>query len=160
MRKIIISVLLVVSISSFAQEQNVGREKSNKPKREQLSPEQQCQASLDKMTKELQLNASQQEQIKPVIAEKIAKMEAMRAERMGNDSEKMSKEERNVRQTKRLEDKKALEAKFQAILTPEQFKKMKANEEANKERMKEVRRNWKNKDDMNNRDKRNNIEEN
>ncbi|HSD08188.1 hypothetical protein [Flavobacterium sp.] len=148
MKKLIIAALLVVSISSFAQEQAQGDKKSNKPKREKLTPEQRNQALLDKMTTELTLTAQQQEQIKPIIAEQSAKMEAIRAERMNGNGKEMTKEEREAFKTKREDDKKATDAKFQAILTPEQFKKMKANEEAARQKMREYRGNgnWGNRD--------------
>lgn len=142
MKKILIAALLIISVSTFAQEQT--DKKSNKPKREKMSPEQRNQALLDRMTKELTLTVQQQEQIKPIIAEQTAKLEVMRAERMNGNSKKMTKEEREVFKTKRQEDKKATDAKLQAVLTPEQFKKMKANEEAAREKMRESRRdgNW------------------
>lgn len=43
------------------------------------SPEQRNEALLTKMTTELKLDASQQAQIKPIIAEQSVKREAMRA---------------------------------------------------------------------------------
>ena len=55
-KKLIIAALLVISASSFAQEQTTKDEKSNKPKREKQTPEQRGQAQLDKLTKELSLN--------------------------------------------------------------------------------------------------------
>lgn len=144
MKKLIIAALLVVSASTFAQEQNQVDKKSNKPRKEKMSSEQRNQVLLDRMTTELTLTPQQQEQIKPIIAEQSAKMEAMRAERMNGNSKEMSKEERATFKTKRQEDKKATDAKFQAILTPEQFKKMKANEDVAREKMRESRRdgNW------------------
>lgn len=85
MKKLIIAALLVIGVSSFAQGQNQTEKKSNKNQRERLSPEQRSQAQLDKMTTELNLDAKQQEQIKPIIAEQTAKREAMRAERMASN---------------------------------------------------------------------------
>jgi periplasmic protein CpxP/Spy len=143
-KKLIIAALLVVSISSFAQEQGNADKKANKPKKEKMSPEQRNQALLDKMTTELSLNAQQQEQVKPIIAEQSAKMETMRAERMNGGGKEMSKEEREAFKTKRQEDKKVVDAKFKAILTPDQFKKMKANEDAAREKMRESRGNREN----------------
>ncbi|MBF4473429.1 Spy/CpxP family protein refolding chaperone [Flavobacterium sp. HJJ] len=146
MKKLIIAALLVISASSFAQEQTKSEDKSNKPKREKQTPEQRGQAQLDKLTKELSLNPQQQEQIKLILAEQNAKMEAFRAERMGNNSKELSASERDALRAKRQEDRKAADAKLQAILTPEQFKKMKDIEKANMERMREARGNWGNRD--------------
>lgn len=139
MKKILIVALLVISFSSFAQEQT--DKKSNRQKKEKMSPEQRNQALLDRMTTELTLTVPQQEQIKPIIAEQSAKLEIMRAERMSGDSKKMTTEEREAFKTKRKEDKKATDAKLQTILTPAQFKKMKENEAATREKMREARQN-------------------
>lgn len=141
MKKLIIAALLVIGVSSFAHGQNQTEKKSNKNQRERLSPEQRSQAQLDKMTTELNLDAKQQEQIKPIIAEQTAKREAMRAERMAsNEKQKeLSSGEREVLRQKRAEEKTAMDNKLKAILFPEQLKKMKAIEEANREKMREAR---------------------
>ncbi|MBA4320242.1 MAG: hypothetical protein C0412_17735 [Flavobacterium sp.] len=141
MKKLIIAALLVIGVSSFAQGQNQTEKKSNKNQRERLSPEQRSQAQLDKMTTELKLDAKQQEQIKPIIAEQTAKREAMRAERIAsNEKQKeLSSGEREVLRQKRAEEKTAMDNKLKAILSPEQLKKMKAIEEANREKMREAR---------------------
>ena len=52
------------------------------------SPEQRNEAMLAKMTTELKLDASQQAQIKPIIAEQSVKREAMRAQQKANKENK------------------------------------------------------------------------
>jgi protein CpxP len=158
MKKIILAVLLVVSVSSFAQEQTPPEGKSNKPKREKQTPEQRSQAQLEKLTTELTLNSQQQEQIKPILAEQNAKMEAMRAERMNSNAEEMTDDEREAFKVKRQEDRKATNAKLQAILTPEQFKKLKDIEKANMEKMRESRGNWGNRDNGSDRNNGDNLD--
>lgn len=138
-KNLIVAAVLLISVSSFAQDQVQPDKKSNKQKKEKMTPEQKNQALLDKMTAELKLDAKQQEQIKPIIAEQSAKMQAMRAERMANNSKEMTDAEKDAFKEKRKQDKKETEAKFKAILTPEQFKKMKDLEEANKERMRDFK---------------------
>jgi Spy/CpxP family protein refolding chaperone len=138
---------LLVSISSFSQDQTQLEKKSNKGKREKMSPDQRKQVVLDKMTTELNLTAQQQEQIKALIAEQTTKNQAMKAEIMGGDSKKMTNEQREAFKGKRKEEKKAMETKLKTILSPEQFKKMKANEEANREKMREARENREERDD-------------
>ena len=139
-KKLIIAALLVIGFSSFAQE-NQPEKKSNKGQRERMSPEQRTQAQLDKLTTELKLDAKQQEQIKPIIAEQAAKRQAMMAERMANrDSQKkMTPEERQAAMTARKDERTAMDNKLKAILTPEQFKKMKDMEQANMDKMREAR---------------------
>lgn len=143
MKKLIIAALLVIGFSSFAQDQNQSEKRSNKNQRERLSPEQRSQAQLDKMTAELNLDAKQQEQIKQIIAEQTARREAMRTERMAsNEKQKdLSSGEREALRQKRAEEKTVMDNKLKAILSPEQLKKMKAIEEANREKMREARDN-------------------
>lgn len=140
-KKLIIAVLLVIGFSSFAQDQNQPEKKSNRNQRERMSPEQRSQVQLDKLTADLKLDATQREQIKPIIAEQTAKREAMRTERMGSNdnSKELTKEERQALKIKRTDEKMAMDNKLKAILTPEQFKKMKDMEQANMEKMREAR---------------------
>lgn len=141
MKKLIIAALLVIGFSSYAQDQNQPEKKSDRGQRERMSPEQRSQAQMDKLTTDLKLDAKQQEQIKPIIAEQTAKRQAMMAERMANrDSQKkMTAEERQAAMAARKEERTAMENKLKAILTPEQFKKMKDMEQANMDKMREGR---------------------
>ncbi|WP_269226361.1 hypothetical protein [Flavobacterium eburneipallidum] len=148
MKKLIIAALLVVSISAFAQDENQPERKprGEGQQRERMSPEQRNKALLDRMTTELKLDAKQQELIKPILAEQSARNQALRAERMagGEKLKDMSSQEREALKTKREAEKTATESKLKAILTPEQFTKMKANEEVARERMREGRENRQN----------------
>lgn len=147
-KQLIIAALLLVGFSAFAQEAQPEKKSNKGQQREQMSPEQRNKAMLDRMTTQLSLTPQQQEQIKPIIAEQSAKMDALRAERANSNGQKMTAEEREAFQAKRQEDKKATDAKLKAILTPEQFKKMKDNEAAAREKMRENRGNgnWGNRD--------------
>ncbi|HQF48473.1 hypothetical protein C3L50_13420 [Flavobacterium alvei] len=141
MKKLIIAALLVIGISSFAQENQPEKKGNNGQQRERMTPEQRNQASLDRMTTELKLDAKQQEQIKPILAEQTAKLQAMRDQRMNGGAKEMTADERKAMQQKRQEERTITENKLKAILTPEQFKKMKENEEAAREKMREARGN-------------------
>jgi protein CpxP len=138
MKKLIIAALLVISSSSFSQETQPEK-KSNKGQKERMSPEQRNQDLLDRMTAELKLDVSQQEQIKPILAEQTAKLQAMRDQRMANNAKELTSEERKALMQKRTEERTATDAKLKTVLTPEQFKKMKENEAANREKMREAR---------------------
>ena len=139
MKKLIIASLLLIGFSSFAQDQNQPEKKPNNGQKEKMSPEQRSQAQLDKMTTELNLDAKQQEQIKPIIAEQTAKREAMRAERMAGNSKELTSQEREALKQKRMEEKAIMDNKLKSILSPEQFQKLKAIELANMEKMKAAR---------------------
>lgn len=125
MKKLIIAALLVVSVSAFAQ----GGQR--------MTPEERAKAQLERWTTELKLEASQIEQIKPILAEQAAKNQAMRTEMMsgGGSPMDMSDEQRAAFTKKRTEITEATNAKLKTILTPEQFKKMTESEAANAQRM-------------------------
>lgn len=138
-KKLIVAALLVIGISSFAQETQPEKKSNKGQQRERMSPEQRNQALLDRMTTELKLDASQQEQIKPILSEQTAKLQAMRDQRMGSNAKELTSEERKALMQKRNEEKTATDNKLKTILTPQQFKKMKDNEAANREKMREAR---------------------
>ncbi|TDD94425.1 hypothetical protein [Flavobacterium cellulosilyticum] len=138
MKKLIIAALLVVSVSTFAQESTGMKNKSDNGSREMRSPEERNEARLKKMTADLNLDANQQAQIKLIITEQTSKMEAMRAERMANkDNAKPSKEDREAMRAKRNEEKTEMDNRIKAVLNPTQFEKYKAMEEANRAKMQE-----------------------
>ncbi len=133
MKKLIIAALLVVSVSAFAQGGQGGQ---------RMTPEERTKAQLERWTTELKLDANQIEQIKPILTEQGVKNQALRTEMMGGGSPMdMSDEQREACMKKRTEITEATNAKLQTILTPDQFKKMKEMEEANRQRMREARGN-------------------
>jgi periplasmic protein CpxP/Spy len=138
MKKLIIAVLLLVGVSNFAQEVNAPKNKKDKGSKEMKSPEQRNEAMLAKMTTELNLDASQQAQIKPIIAEQSVKMEAMRAQQKANKESGVvpSDADKKAMRKTRMENKEATDNKIKAILTPDQFVKYQAMQEAEKEKMK------------------------
>jgi hypothetical protein len=130
MKKVLIAALLIVGISSFAQER---RERPNRAEMENLTPEQRNQLIVKKMTLELDLNAKQQEQISQIIAEQSAKRDAIKAERKAN-SEKPTTDERFAMKNKILDDQIAMKAKMKNILSAEQFTKWEAMKEKHQEK--------------------------
>ena len=117
MKKLIIAALLVVGMTSFAQE---GKEKPNKEKMEQITPEQRAGKHLKKMTKELGLNPDQQAQLKTIFMDQEA--------RKANPVKPTKEEGKALR--------KEMDAKMKSILTPEQFEKWNAENEKRKAEMK------------------------
>lgn len=139
MKKLIIAVLLVVSVSAFAQNNTGTKERSNRVPNEMMSSEERNEARLKKMTADLNLDANQQAQMKSIIMEQNSKMEAMRAERKasaGNDA-RPSKEDRDAMRAKREADRAAMDNNIKKVLNPLQYDKYKAMEEANRAKMQE-----------------------
>ena len=135
MKKLFLFALLTIGLTSFAQ----GRDGSPmKDKMEKLTPEQKTERHLKKLTSELNLNSKQQEQIKQLLTEQGAKREEFKAKReeYKNSSVKPSPEERAAFRSKVEEEKKAMNEKMKAILTPEQLEKWNANKIEKKEKMK------------------------
>jgi DNA primase catalytic subunit len=119
MKNLIIALVLVLGMTSFAQER---KEKPSREEMEKFTPEQRNQLMLKKMTLELDLNAKQQEQVKQVIAEQSTKREAMKAEQKAKQ-EKPTTDERFAMKNKMLDNQIAMKAKMKTILTAEQLEK-------------------------------------
>lgn len=122
MKKLFIAALLVVGMTSFAQEKKARPERA---KMEQMTPEQRNQLHLKKMTLELDLNASQQKEMSKIIAEQSAKREAKMAERKATkDSvKKLTSDEIFAKKSKMLDEQIVMKERVKKILTPEQYKK-------------------------------------
>jgi hypothetical protein len=121
MKKIFITALLVVSITTFAQDRKEMR-KHHHSDIENFTPEQRNMLMLKQMTLELDLNTKQQEQMKQVVAEKSAKWESMKKNHKAEQS-KLTSDELFEMKMKMLDEQIAMKAKMKNILSPEQFKK-------------------------------------
>jgi protein CpxP len=126
MKKLVVAALLVVGMTSFAQE------KMEDPK-SQLTPEQKVNLQIRKLTKELNLNENQIQEIRIVALKEIELREARKAEMEA--SKKLSKEEMKARKAKFEEERTLAEARMKKILTPEQFTKWIEIRKARKEKM-------------------------
>lgn len=127
MKKLIIAAVLMIGMTSFAQEKPAG-EKGHKVER--LTPEQRNEKHLKKLTSELNLNEKQQKEVGAILAEQSAKREAKHAER-----KKLDEAKRNERKA----EMQANDAKIKAVLTPEQTKKWEELKAKKKEEFKEKR---------------------
>lgn len=128
MKKIIAMALLVISFTSFAQEKNRGENR--------LSPEQQTELQIKKMTLDLDLNASQQSQIKPILLEnnrqKEERFKKVQTSRKNNT--RLSQDERFKIKDEMLDSQIALKSKMKSILSAEQFAKWEKMKEENPKR--------------------------
>lgn len=122
MKRLIIAALLIVGLSSFAQDKKEIEKRGNRTPMEKFTPEQRNQLMLKKMTLELDLNAKQQEQMKQIIAEQSSKREAMKAKQKEN-KQKPTTDELFAMKSKMLDEQIAMKNKMKTILSPEQFEK-------------------------------------
>lgn len=95
--------------------------------RQKMTPEQQAAKMVEKMTTQLQLNAKQQKELTTYYTETFKKRAEARQKNMDNKD--------SMRENMKKE-RDAADTQLKKILTPDQYKKYKADEEKRKEEMK------------------------
>lgn len=95
--------------------------------REKLTPEQQADRMVKRLNEELKLSDKQQTDLKTWFTESIKKRE--------EEFQKNKTQEREAMRTQMKKNREATDAKLKEVLTPEQYKTYKENEE---KRMKEM----------------------
>ena len=130
MKKLLVAALLVVGMTTFAQEK-MGESK------EKLTPEQRVNLQVKKMTKDLSLNEKQVQEIKSLVAKEVEKREANRAEMDAKRASgvKPTKEEMQARKAKFQEDQAAMDANMKKILNADQYAKWNQKMQERKEKM-------------------------
>jgi len=123
MKKIVALLVLAVGFTITTQAQ-----RGERSKHEKLTVEQQTELAVKKMTLKLDLTSAQQRQIKPLIAEKIAKRKEMHAKRKamkesGDKREKLSANERYAKKSKMLDAQIAFKSDMKRILNEKQLEK-------------------------------------
>ena len=136
MKKLIIALVLGMGLTGFAQE---AAPQPNRADMEKMTPEQRQQKHLAYLTKELALDAKQQEAVGKILAEKSAKAQDLKAQKNTRKAtgEKMTTEERTAFKTQMQAEKADTEAKMKAVLSADQYQKWLDLREENKEKMKE-----------------------
>lgn len=129
MRKLILAALLVVSTLTFAQDK--------KGRGEKLSPEQQTELQVKKMTLDLDLDSKQQKEVKVILLENAKKREAKIAEIKAKreKGEKPTVDEKFDMKNKMLDNQIEHKAQMKKILNPEQFQKWEQNIENKKNKI-------------------------
>jgi len=118
MKKLLVAALLVVGMTTFAQEKM-------EEQKQQLTPEQKVNLQVKKMTKDLNLTEKQVQEIRGLVASEVEKRDANRADMEARKASgvKPSKEEVQARKAKFQDDKAAMDASMKKILTPDQYAK-------------------------------------
>lgn len=117
MKKLILAIALVASTLTFAQDR--------KARGEKLTPEQQTELQVKRMTLELDLDAKQQKEIKAILLEQAKKREAKMAEMKvkREKGEKPSADEKFEMKSRMLDNQIENKAQMKKILKPEQYQK-------------------------------------
>ncbi len=131
MKKLILAAVLVVSTLTFAQERV--------QKGEKLTPEQQTELQVKKMTLDLDLDSKQQAELKTILLEQAKKREAKMTEMKAKKEkgEKPSADEKFEMKNKILDNQIEHKAQMKKVLKPEQFQKWEKNLENRNEKMSE-----------------------
>lgn len=139
MKKLIIALALGIGLTGFAQETTPQQNRANM---EKMTPEQRQQKHLDRLTKELTLDAKQQVAVGKILTEKSAKAQDMKSQKDTRKAsgDKMTTEERTAFKNAMQAEKADTEAKMKAVLSADQYQKWLDIREENKEKMKEKRR--------------------
>lgn len=127
MKKLIVAALLVVGLTTYAQEKE-GRRTG----REKLTSEQKVELQVKKMTKELNLNEKQTKDVRAIVTKQVEKREAKRKE-MEDLKTKMREDIKAQMQA----EKEAVSVEMKKILTTEQYAKWEKNREEKIENFKE-----------------------
>ena len=112
MKKLIVAALLVVGLTTYAQEKE-GRRAG----REKLTSKQKVELQVKKMTKDLNLNEKQTKDVKALVTKQVEKREAIKAQMQA--------------------EKEAVSVEMKKILTAEQYAKWEKNREEKIENFKE-----------------------
>lgn len=125
MKNLILITALALSTLTFAQEKRAEKER--------LTPEQQTELQVKKMTLDLDLNAKQQKEIQTILLEKSKKREAKLVELKANRAkgQKPTVEEQFEMKSKMLDEQIEMKATMKKTLTADQFIKWEANKENN-----------------------------
>lgn len=138
MKKVIFIALVLLSSLTFAQQKGSGKMGKNGQmnQRESLTPEQQTELQVKRMTLHLDLTAKQQEEMKKVVLENTKKREVKKVEIQAKRAEGKTptSEERFEMQNQRLDNQIAMKAELKKILTKEQMGKFETQQEAIKEK--------------------------
>ncbi|WP_299009455.1 hypothetical protein [uncultured Tenacibaculum sp.] len=120
MKKLLTVLVLTVGFTVTTQAQ-----RGDKGKREQLSVEQQTELEVKKMTLKLDLTEAQQNQIKPLIAKKVADRKKIWAKRkaMKQSGKKATTDERYAMKSKMLDKQIAHKAEMKRILNEQQYER-------------------------------------
>jgi hypothetical protein len=135
MKKLIIALALGLGLTGFAQETTPQPKKANI---EEKTPKQRQQKYLAHLTKQLNLDAKQQEAVGKILAEKAAKLQDLKAQKKIRkaNGQKMTPEDKTALKNRMEIEKADTEARMKAILSPDQYQKWLTIREENTEKAK------------------------
>lgn len=139
MKKLLIAVVLMSTLATFAQDRKMNQDK--------LTPEQRVELQVKKMTLDLDLNDKQQKDIAKLLTEQSKKREEAKAKReaVKKADTKPTSEERFAMKNKMMDEQIAFKAEMKKILNEKQMEKWEAQREDRMEQMQNRRKGMRNK---------------
>lgn len=120
MKKILIALLMLASVTAFAQR----GEATNRAQKKSMTAEQMATLKTKKMTLALDLNEAQQSEVKALNLEAAKmRMKSRKAQKSPEERKKLTADERFEMTNKRLDAQIARKEKVKQILTDAQFAK-------------------------------------
>tara|TARA_R100000935_G_C2819306_1_gene158921 strand:+ start:1105 stop:1542 length:438 start_codon:yes stop_codon:yes gene_type:complete len=137
MKKIILILTLMLSISAFAQEKKQERKQVHKMDRVEMTADEMATLRTKRMALKLDLTTAQQASLKTLFTEQASYQKTMQAQHreMKKDTAAMRKN-RFAMKNSRLDHQKEMQDKIRAILTPEQYETWKATADRSGKKMK------------------------
>lgn len=134
MKKVVIAVVMMVSLTTFAQDR--------KMKKDNFTPEQRVELQVKKMTLDLELNDKQQKDLKKLLTEQSKKREEAKAkhEALKAADKKPTNDERFAMRNKMMDEKIAFKAEIKKILNEKQMEKWEEHKEDKREHMQHRRK--------------------
>jgi protein CpxP len=126
MKKLILvgASVLMMSVMAVAQ--------PGKPSKK--TPQERAGNQTERLAKELSLTPEQAAKVKEILSSKVTEMDSLRAKKMAGAEKKDVRTDRKAAMEK-------TDAELKAVLTPEQYAKLKAIQEEKKEKMQEHNKN-------------------
>mgnify|MGYP000610311668 CR=1 FL=1 len=120
MKKLLTILILAVGFTVTSQAQ-----RGDKAKHEKLTVEQKTELAVKKMTLQLDLTEAQQRQVKPLIAEQVAKRQEMWAKRkaMKKSGNKLTADQKYAMKSKMLDKQITYKTKMKHILNEQQYER-------------------------------------
>ncbi|RAR47540.1 hypothetical protein [Flavobacterium lacus] len=143
MKNLIVTAILLIGFLTVAQEKSLQNQerKARMENRESLTPEQQAELQVKRMTLDLDLNAKQQAEIKKIVLDQAKKRETKKTEWKANKDagKSLNQDERFAMKNQMLDEQIAMKAELKKILTEGQFSKWEAKQAYRKEKMQDRR---------------------
>lgn len=123
MKKVLLMMLVAMTTTLMHAQDNTAAPVKNREAK--MTPEQNAQKAVDKLNAIVGLSADQQQLVRRLAFDRIAKMKTVRAKYKGSENKEAAKQEmKTLRQE--------FKQQVKALLTPEQMAKLKAHHKANR----------------------------